>query len=197
MSNMDEAPARRWQTPRQPSARNVPQTLSGRVLWSLHAENQLSRAAWPRRPPLRVFALSSGDCRPTPHSANRRETGILDEFLATAHNVRIGRTTAASRALRRPIPRVMLDFIRDPSIRSLLLAAFWFAAILALLALAIVIVRRFRGGAADDQPQAGELLSKFREVHSRGGLSDDEYRTIKTKLAADLQSELNDTGETT
>lgn len=90
------------------------------------------------------------------------------------------------------MPRVMLDLFRHP----LSLAALWFAAILALLALAILVARRFRGGAADDRPQASELLSKFREVHARGGLSDDEYRTIKTKLAAELHTELNDSDET-
>ena len=87
----------------------------------------------------------------------------------------------------------MLDLLRHP----LLLAAFWFAVILALLALALLVARRFRGGAADDRPSASELLTKFREVHARGGLSDDEYRTIKTKLAAELQAELNNSNETT
>jgi hypothetical protein len=70
-------------------------------------------------------------------------------------------------------------------------AALWFAAIFALLALAIVALRRWRGGSADDRPTASELLTKFREMHSRGGLSDVEYRTIKTKLAAQFDTELN------
>jgi uncharacterized membrane protein len=71
-------------------------------------------------------------------------------------------------------------------------AALWFAAIFVLLALAISVVRRWRGGSADDRESASELLTKFRELHSRGGLSDGEYRTIKTKLAAQLETELND-----
>jgi uncharacterized membrane protein len=86
----------------------------------------------------------------------------------------------------------MTDLFRQP----LLVAALWFAAIFALLALAITIVRRFRGGAADDRPTANELLTKFRELHARGGLSDDEYRTIKTKLAAQVQTELTSGDET-
>jgi hypothetical protein len=32
-------------------------------------------------------------------------------------------------------------------------------------------------------------------LHSRGGLSDEEYRTIKAKLAEQLQDELKDNGE--
>jgi uncharacterized membrane protein len=81
----------------------------------------------------------------------------------------------------------MPDLFRHP----LFSAALWFAVILALLALAIVVVRRWRGGAAEDRLDAGELLTKFRELHARGGLSDEEYRTIKTKLATELQTELN------
>jgi uncharacterized membrane protein len=77
----------------------------------------------------------------------------------------------------------------------LLQAALWFAVILGLLALAVVAMRRWRGGAAEDRPEASELLTKFRELHLRGGLSDDEYRTIKTKLAAHLEAELNDNKE--
>ena len=88
--------------------------------------------------------------------------------------------------------RAMLDLHSHP----LSSAALWFAAILTLLALAFVVARRFRGGAADDRPKANELLSKFRDLHARGGLSDDEYRTIKTKLAAELQTELNDSNQT-
>jgi len=70
------------------------------------------------------------------------------------------------------------------------------AAIIALLALAITVMRRWRGGSADDQPSANELLTKFRELHSRGGLSDTEYRTIKTKLATQIEIELKDDNKT-
>ena len=75
-------------------------------------------------------------------------------------------------------------------------AALWFAVIFALSALAVVALRRWRGGAYDAQHDASELLTKFRELHVRGGLSDDEYRTIKTKLARRLDAELNDNNKT-
>jgi uncharacterized membrane protein len=81
-------------------------------------------------------------------------------------------------------------------LRSMSLVALWFAATLALLALAIVLMRRYRDRSAKDRPSASELLTKFKEVHSRGGLSDGEYRTIKTKLAAQLKIESNDSDET-
>jgi uncharacterized membrane protein len=81
----------------------------------------------------------------------------------------------------------MTEIFRHP----LSWAALWFAVILALLALGVVIVRRFRGGDADDQPNTHELLAKFRDLHARGGLSDEEYRTIKTKLAPQVEAELS------
>jgi uncharacterized membrane protein len=87
----------------------------------------------------------------------------------------------------------MPDLFRHP----LLQAALWFASILVLLALGILFVRRWRGDAANDQPEAGELLTKFRELHLRGGLSDDEYRTIKTKLATRIDTKLNNTEDST
>ena len=87
----------------------------------------------------------------------------------------------------------MPDLFRHP----LLQAALWFASILILLAFAILFVRRWRGDAANDQQDASELLTKFRELHLRGGLSDDEYRTIKTKLATRHEAELNNTKDST
>ena len=70
------------------------------------------------------------------------------------------------------------------------------AAILALAASGIYFMRRFRGGAGDDGPEASKLLTKFRELHVQGDLSGEEFRTIKTKLAGQLQEELNDNDET-
>ncbi len=69
-------------------------------------------------------------------------------------------------------------------------AALWFAVIFALSALAILALRKWRGSAYDTQLDNSELLTKFREVHGRGGLSDEEYRTIKTKLATRIEAEL-------
>jgi hypothetical protein len=61
-----------------------------------------------------------------------------------------------------------------------------------VLAVGIYVVKRFRDRSGDDQSQASELLTNFREIHSQGGLSDEEFRTIKAQLAARLQREIND-----
>ena len=75
-------------------------------------------------------------------------------------------------------------------------AALWFAVIFALSALAVVALRKWRGSANDAQPGPSELLTKFRELHGRGSLSDDEYRTIKTKLARQIETELRENDQT-
>ena len=68
---------------------------------------------------------------------------------------------------------------------------FWFAVFLFIVSVSIYIAGKFRGGAEKDTPVTSELISKFRELHEQGDLSDEEYRTIKTKLARRLQQELN------
>ena len=86
----------------------------------------------------------------------------------------------------------MTELFRHP----LSQATLWFAVIFALSALAVLALRRWRGGAYDAQPTSSELLTKFRELHGRGSLSDDEYRTIKTKLARQLETELKENDQT-
>ena len=81
--------------------------------------------------------------------------------------------------------------------QPLFVAALGLAAMIAFSARLISRVRRWRGGSFSDQPTHHELLTKFREIHDRGGLSDDEYRTIKTKLATQIDAELKDADDAT
>jgi len=113
---------------------------------------------------------------------------VLDHFLRAAHNVRVGQTWPASNTAPGGSSRWY-----DHLTQSLLQVVLWSAVALAVSALAVAAVRRWRGDAYEGQPGANELLTKFRELHGRGGLSDDEYRTIKTTLATQLDAELNDT----
>jgi hypothetical protein len=66
----------------------------------------------------------------------------------------------------------------------------WTALAVSLLGAGILLLRKLRTGPAKQESSASELLSKFRELHSEGELTDAEYRTIKTQLAAELQQEL-------
>ena len=71
----------------------------------------------------------------------------------------------------------------------------WLAAGAALVAVGIYVVAKLRQGFSENGPGSHHLMTNFRELHSQGELSDDEYRTIKAMLAARLQHELKDKGE--
>jgi uncharacterized membrane protein len=79
-------------------------------------------------------------------------------------------------------------------LESLMRAALMFGAIFALAAIVLEVGRRLRGRAAKDKLAQHEMLANFRELYERGGLSDEEYRTIKAKLATELKAELSDSG---
>jgi hypothetical protein len=69
--------------------------------------------------------------------------------------------------------------------------------VLALLVwVAAYAIRKTRAEPVQHEPPTSELLSKFRDSHRRGDLSDAEFRTIKTTLAEQLQNELRDDGQT-
>jgi uncharacterized membrane protein len=61
-----------------------------------------------------------------------------------------------------------------------------------LIAVGVYLIGKTRPHSAQQERDRHELLSKFREVHSQGGLSDEEYRTIKGTLSKQLQQELSD-----
>jgi uncharacterized membrane protein len=72
----------------------------------------------------------------------------------------------------------------------------WIAVLAALIAVAVYVILKIRSKTLQNEPHASELLSKFRDLHSQGELSDEEFRTIKTTLSAELQKELKDSGKT-
>ena len=69
-------------------------------------------------------------------------------------------------------------------------------AVAILVVIGIYLAGKIRAEAVQQEPTASELLTKFREMHYRGVLSDEEFRTIKTTLTERLQTELKDTDET-
>jgi hypothetical protein len=72
--------------------------------------------------------------------------------------------------------------------------ALWVGGLAILLAIAWYFVDKIRPKAAQSERPANEWLAKYREMNSRGELSDEEFRTIKTRLADQLQDELNING---
>jgi uncharacterized membrane protein len=75
---------------------------------------------------------------------------------------------------------------------NLIRAGLLFIAIFALTAIVVAVARRMRGRTGDDARDASEIMANFRDVYERGGLSDEEFRTIKAKLAKELKGEPKD-----
>jgi len=86
------------------------------------------------------------------------------------------------------VGRSMGEFFEDPIVQLVI----WLAVFSALVAIAAYVIMRLRTEPAQKEPVASEMLSKFRELHGQGDLSEKEFRTIKTTLAEQLQEELKD-----
>ena len=88
---------------------------------------------------------------------------------------------------------LMMAALNWAHVQQLLLGV---AGLAMLVATGIYFAEKIRAKAVQKEPAASELLTKFREMHSRGVLSDEEFRTIKTTLTERLQTELRDKDET-
>ena len=82
--------------------------------------------------------------------------------------------------------------MRYPSVDTMAQLMLGMGFLIGLVIIGMVIVQRFRGGAAQKGPTAKELFSNFEEMRSRGDITDADYRKIKSVLGAELQSELKD-----
>ena len=82
----------------------------------------------------------------------------------------------------------MLELVESP--QSLAIVSF--AAIVLLIGAGAYVVSKYRGDAEEDRPDANQMLTNFREMHSRGELSDEEFRNIKSKLADQLREAISD-----
>ena len=80
----------------------------------------------------------------------------------------------------------MREFLQGPTAQLVVSLTVF----VALLAVAYYVVTWFRKPPKETGPDASELMTNFRELHSQGELSDEEYRTIKTMLATKLQAPL-------
>jgi len=116
---------------------------------------------------------------------------ILDWLLRSVHNdsdsecepARYCTTGAPARR------HGMLEILTDSWAQIVML----FAAIAILIMTGAYFASKWRGTNEDDRMSTSELLTNFREMHSKSVLSDEEFRTIKSKLAGGIQKELRDT----
>jgi uncharacterized membrane protein len=72
----------------------------------------------------------------------------------------------------------------------------WLALLAILIAIACYIIGKIRPKSVQKEQKTSQWLAKCRELHSQGELSDEEFRTIKTTLASQLEDELKDNGDT-
>ena len=82
----------------------------------------------------------------------------------------------------------MVELLEGPWYLAIIL----FTAVVALVAVGAYAVSKWRDAIDDDTNTASELLTNFREMHSRGDLTDEEFRTIKARLSYELEAELKD-----
>lgn len=80
----------------------------------------------------------------------------------------------------------MWSILQTPEARYVLMAAVLFI----VLAIGLYLIRKVRPGAAQQFSGTSELITNFRELYAQGKLSEEEYRTIKAKLAGGLEEEL-------
>jgi hypothetical protein len=100
----------------------------------------------------------------------------------TAHPVRLMRVAPVVTPLE-PSPIVHRMALLSDTVLWLLLGA------LALLAaVGGYLIRHFRDHGRNPTSEDHDLMTNFREMHARGELSDEEYRTIKSKLSSKLRS---------
>lgn len=66
------------------------------------------------------------------------------------------------------------------------------AAAIILTIVGFYVIGKFRHGFRQSEQQSSQLLDNFRELHTRGQLSDEEYRNIKSKLAAKIRDEVRE-----
>jgi uncharacterized membrane protein len=82
--------------------------------------------------------------------------------------------------------------MRHPSADTLAQVMLWMGVLIGLVVLAVLIVQRFRGGATDSTGGAKELVANFEEMHSRGDITEADYRKIKSVLGNQLHARRKD-----
>jgi uncharacterized membrane protein len=82
----------------------------------------------------------------------------------------------------------MVELLQENEARTIILLA----VLVMLCAVGFYVIGRVRGTIRKSDQISNDLFMNFRELHSRGKLTDEEYRTIKAKLATRLQEELKE-----
>lgn len=141
-----------------------------------------------RTPVAAPFPGRRGRCPPETTAPRAFPVEFLDGLDSLGHN----ETKEGGGARARGRAADMKAFLQTPTAQWVLL----FAATAVLAAVAVYVVGAVRAAWIGRETPTSDLISSFHELHSQGELSDEEFRTIKTRLSGRLQSELKDTKDT-
>lgn len=72
--------------------------------------------------------------------------------------------------------------------------ALWLGVLVLLAAGAVYVIGKLRDRNRATELNTSLLLTNFQQLHDRGELSDEEYRTIKAMLRERLEKEVSDSG---
>ncbi|MBX7165510.1 MAG: hypothetical protein K1X74_04090 [Pirellulales bacterium] len=127
-------------------------------------------------------AVRSGGRRGRKLGAGAHE--FLDAGWQQRHNRKNERVSESGRSWPCSPGRAMAEFLSTPAAQLVL----WITILSMLLAAGWYVVGRIRQAGYSSGPNTAETLADFRELHAKGELSDEEYRTIKSMLAARMHS---------
>ncbi len=83
------------------------------------------------------------------------------------------------------VKSAMADFLKTDSAQLVILLA----VLAVMITVGVYVVKKFRESVREEEVSANALLTNFRELHSRGTLSDEEYRSVKSQLGEKLKEE--------
>ena len=66
-----------------------------------------------------------------------------------------------------------------------------------LIAVGAYVIGRCKHMVYEESSNSNQMMSTFSELHEQGELSDEEYKNIKTRLAAKMQLEARSIGQRT
>lgn len=130
----------------------------------------LANPLW--RPPTVIISLLDSACFKTDNSENRR---LIPTKPPSSHRV-----------------FYEMEAIQDAMSMELIL---WLTLLAVIVVVAFYVIGKVRPKPEQQEPTASQWMTEYQELHAKGVLSDEEFRTIKSTLSKQLQNELNTNGK--
>ncbi len=78
------------------------------------------------------------------------------------------------------------EFLQSPTAQLVI----WSGVLVGVVLIGFYVISKFRPTRDNGSYSTSDWISHFRELHSSGVLAEEEFRTIKTKLARQMRDEL-------